>query len=777
MKLYRKFLALCLTAALAAGMVITASADVPSVKVLVNGQTVSTSAYINSDWRTMVPVEVADAMGITYTVNGDSVTFTAGGITQTYTAGAAAGDTVAVKKDGTLYVPFYHLGQTFGFRVSWDSATGGASAAGAVAGNSGTSSHNAISLDGYDVASIQMSSEPNRLPLTGYFDKIISYTGNNTTQNRSAKLYIADGSPMATYVTVIAVPDGVDTWQFLSSSGWIAYADQQREALYILEPGQNGWGGSAEEKSYVDAAMTWLLAPKVNDTAVLSTYGIFYFAGYGQQSAALETWCAAHPLQTIAQAYVDSTGAPADELNSIGQTKAVEAGRTDMVIEDEIKMTYAEITIPIWYATQNASQIGSLSYWKQANDVLAAPEMRNGTAVYHQKQDSDRWMTTLWNNIFAEDPDTYGPYGLSEVAVKSYSGTPDYAAFTSEMTAFLSRYLSYDTSTEYNKQLSVRADWNELGVKTVVTEIEAVKGNTKREYLVYAPEGYEKPYGGVGAPLVLVEAGAGTTDKNFFNASQWWQVAQKNNFVLVFLCEDNNTPTTLTYHDFDIFMDKVVEEVTAAYQIDESRIYLNGHSAGSGSTQAVGVLYPQEYAAIATTSAIPNMNDVPSSFCGMFGGAGRSYSGPSNEKIPVFFMYGEGDRPELHDGIWHSNHKDSPYYSEIDTTIEDLTKYHLNIWGLSMGKEGTATCDEYTYETTIPQDAQHGYESWIWSVKANGTAIPVYRVSRMQNIGHTNSNTEFDILWNFMKHYRVAEDGTRYYSASAFEQNDAVKIP
>lgn len=128
MKSYRKLAALCLTAALAAGMAIPAAADVSPVTVTVNGKTASTSAYINSDWRTMVPVETADAMGVTYTVSGDSVTFTANGVSQTYTVGSAVGDTVPARMDGTIYVPFYHLAETFGYQVSWDSAAGGAAA-------------------------------------------------------------------------------------------------------------------------------------------------------------------------------------------------------------------------------------------------------------------------------------------------------------------------------------------------------------------------------------------------------------------------------------------------------------------------------------------------------------------------------------------------------------------------------------------------------------------------------------------------------------------------
>lgn len=767
MKLYRKLVALCLTAALAAGMAITASASA-SITVSVNGTVCDVSAYVNSDDRTMVPVEIADSLGLTYTVSGSSVTFTGNGVSQTYTVGTAVGDTAPALVDGKIYVPFYHLAQVFGYAVTWD---GSSNMAGAT-----SLGITAISLDQYDIASIKTSKEPNRLALTGYFSKEITYTYNGQEQTRSAKLYIAPGAPIATYTTAIAIPDGVNTWDFLQKSGWIDYANESQEALFILEPGQDGWGEYDAEYSYIDAAMTWLITPQVNNTAITSNYGIFYVVGYGQQSSALEAWCASHPLRTIAQAYVNTSGAPTQKLNEIGKTAALEVGRTNMVIEEDIKMTYSDITIPTWYAVSNTASVASLEYWKNANDVLENPVVSGNSTIYYQKQDSERWMTTLWNKIFASDPDTYGPYGLSQVVVNSYTGPVDYVSYTNEIIQFLTQYLSYDTSTEYNKQLSVRADWDKLGVQTVVTEVNAVKGNTKREYIIYAPDGYDQPYGDNGAPLVLVEAGAGTTDKNFFNASQWWQVAQKNNFVVVFLCEDNNSPTTVTYKDFDIFMDKVVEEVTAAYHIDTSRIYLSGHSAGSAATQSVGILYPQEYAALATTSAIPNMNDVPSAFGGMFGGAARDYSGPSNEKVPVFFMYGEGDRPELHDGIWHSNHTDSEYYSEIDTTIEDLTKYHLNCWGLSMGEEGTTTCDEYNYESTIPQDAQHGYESWIWSTDIDDTSVPVYCVSRMQNIGHTNSNTQFDLLWDFLEHYRVDENGTRYYSASAFEEDDSVVI-
>lgn len=121
MKLFRKLAALSLTAALSAGMVLPASA-VSAPAVQVDGGTVDTSAYINADSRTMVPVTIAEALGLDCTADGDSATFSLCGRSQTYSAGTAAGDTTAALQNGQLYVPLYHLAQTFGYQVSWDGA-------------------------------------------------------------------------------------------------------------------------------------------------------------------------------------------------------------------------------------------------------------------------------------------------------------------------------------------------------------------------------------------------------------------------------------------------------------------------------------------------------------------------------------------------------------------------------------------------------------------------------------------------------------------------------
>src|SRR5690606_36185381 len=75
----------------------------------------------------------------------------------------------------------------------------------------------AVSLDGrpfpdYDYA------RANKLPreMTGYWEKSFDIGG----LTRTVKIYISPETPIRSYYTVIAVPDGVDTAEFLRKSAW-----------------------------------------------------------------------------------------------------------------------------------------------------------------------------------------------------------------------------------------------------------------------------------------------------------------------------------------------------------------------------------------------------------------------------------------------------------------------------------------------------------------------------------------------------------------------------
>lgn len=785
MKLYRKLLALCLTAALAAGMAVTASADIPSVKVLVNGQTASTSAYINSDWRTMVPVEVADAMGVAYTVEGDSVTFTAGGVTQTYTAGSAAGDTVAVIKDGTLYVPFYHLAQTFGFQVSWDSAAGGASATGSApaqepAPETAGNDFDAITKLDYDW------SQAAQLPLTGWYTK--SFDGS-----RQATVYISEEASVRSYFTIVAVPDGVETRKFLEDEGWIDLMDRKGEGLYVLEPGATGWGTAEEEAGYLSNAISFLKGGRnTSDQNVFSTFGEFYVVGYGAGAAPLELWAAQNPIFVISQAYVDGVSAGSDALTAAASTpydgKSANGDITEILTETLQKVGIGgeiapkDVPVPTWFV----GYTGSEDYWKTANDCEASA----AAGVYYQKISSNAYQTHYANEQLKAQGSAHG---ISQVKVSS--GSPKAA----ELYAFLSVYTRYDTTFAYSNALAYRLDYTSARVAaqqqakdgqvtktlsdgtqilaqsdvklsghgTVQVGVIAFSDNSgdgkwdPREYMLYVPESAK----GKEAPVLVIFPGNTQTDSIFMDSTLWWEVADKEGIVLAFVCETYNaSPCSVSHADSDKFYASLMtilhEQVDGSYaNLDFTRVYGSGQSAGSIASQGFAMTNPEFFAAVGSTSAIPVPQSDPDfeSFDAMT----RLAAPESNKPIPTMLLSGQMDVSDL---------------------AACFDSKNLQAWGKYMlaanGIDSAIAPDQANKVTSL--DSRHN-ELYTWSKSVDGTDIPLVQWATCLLRPHNCYPSEMPMLWDFMKHFSFekAADGTitRYYSASAFAQDDAVKIP
>jgi hypothetical protein len=80
----------------------------------------------------------------------------------------------------------------------------------------------ATSLDGRPFPAYDYS-RANRLPreMTGYWERSFDIAG----RRRTAKVYISAETPIRSYYTVLAVPDGVDTGDFLDRTGWREIAD------------------------------------------------------------------------------------------------------------------------------------------------------------------------------------------------------------------------------------------------------------------------------------------------------------------------------------------------------------------------------------------------------------------------------------------------------------------------------------------------------------------------------------------------------------------------
>ena len=596
-------------------------------------------------------------------------------------------------------------------------------------------------------------------------------------------IHISEEASIRSYFTVIAVPNGVDTQQFLEDEGWIDLMDQKGEGLFVLEPGAEGWGSAAEEKAYMDAAIAFLKSGR-NEAGinVFSTFGEFYLAGYGEGAAPLEAWAAENPIFVISQAFVNAASAGKAVLEEAGSalydgsnTSGYDAGfKTDAEFQAVLKecgmeqIARKDVPVPTWFA--GTSSADSVDYWKEANDCVSNAD---GEGVYRQDKDSDAIQTAFAN---AQLPASER-YGISQVKVSSE--TPSAA----EIYAFLSVYTRYDNTFAYSNALTYRLDYTSArvaaqqaakagqvqktlsdGTQILAQEDVAIDGHgtvqvgviafsdnsgdglwDPREYIAYVPDGFE----GKELPVLVLYPGNSQTDSIFMDSTLWWQVADKEGIVLAFVCETYSaSPSSVSHADSDKFYNSLMavleETIDGTYaDLDFTRIYGSGQSAGSMATQGFVRTNPEFYAAAASTSGLA----VPDGTSQLPEGAGGA--------MPDFVITGQSDLDNLMPDLWGSE------------MANEWITYLFDVNNMPDAQIGTAD-DEHEF-------INDRTKVYTWE---NSDGVPMVKYGYTLLRAHNCSPYEMPILWDFMEHFSFekAEDGTitRYYSASAFERDDAV---
>ena len=577
----------------------------------------------------------------------------------------------------------------------------------------------------------------NKLPteMTGYWETSFDIGG----VTRTAKIYISPETPIRSYYTVIAVPDGVDTAEFLRKSSWRDIADQREEGLFVLEPGKNGWGDAEAEASYVEAAMSFYQSNRY-----FSIYGLHYLVGYGAGAPALEAWAVARPLRVISQVYLDSPGLHSDYLNAHAGLEfdgTTDTTYTTVVFPDGFDLIrYDETVLPTWYIHPDEGSVAaSLSYWKQANDTgdTGTKDHTLGT-VFKQRSGSERWMTSY-----------AGP--VAQVAVQQRPVSYWNKRTTDQIVDFLTHYTRYENFFAYGNQLYERADYAALGVEVRTMMVEGFI----REYLVYVPKSAESRWGDE-APVLFVWPGNTQTDKVFMDATQWWKVAEHEGFILVVICEQySNTSISVSHRDSNTFYRQLRELMINEYPTDPTRFYSTGQSAGSSVTQNFAIAFPEYFAAVASTSftAAPNAAGTVN-----VDGVAHPASG---QIIPNYHIYGYGDLGFLRGGLW----------DDIQNQLDAWARYHLGVNGLTLDD-----VDDVGGEFSGWRER---HQTWTWHDPEHG--IPVLKLTKNIYRSHNTMIEESPMMWDFLKHYSHEVDAagsiTRYYSPSGFDQpGDKVRL-
>jgi len=597
----------------------------------------------------------------------------------------------------------------------------------------------ATSLEGRPYPAYDYS-RANKLPMemTGYWEK--SFTVNN--QTRTAKVYISPETPIRSYYTVIAIPDGITTSEFLWRSGWKDLADETEEGLFVLEPGTGGWGSANDELAYVTAAMNFYISNRY-----FSIFGEHYLVGYGLGGPALEAWAAANPLKVISQVYVNSKGLGANYLNQFS-TKVFDGttapGYTTVVFPAGFNLIkYNEVVLPTWYIHPDASASDSIDYWKNANDCVASPVRDKDLGrVYAQADPSGRWMTSY-----------SGP--ISMVAVLDRPALYWSKKITRDIRDFLTYYSRYENFFAYGNQLVVRADYKALGI-----EIHTMMVNGYiREYMVYVPDSAKKLWGN-DAPVMWVWAGNSQTDKVFLDATQWWKVAKDEGIILVIPCEQySNNSISVSHKDNDLFFRQLREVILRDYGADPTRFYSTGQSAGSMASQSFAIAKPEYYAAIASTSGTSSPDANGNVIIDGISGTGYP---ATYQMIPNYMINGAGDMGQFVGTLWDST----------NNGFDSWAAYFLGVNGLVLGN-GVANLTVSGW--------YNRFNTWTWSKTFGAYTVPLFKVTNNKYRSHNCIHEEMPMLWDFAEHYSCEVDlnnkVTRYYSASGFKvKGDKVRI-
>ena len=163
-------------------------------------------------------------------------------------------------------------------------------------------------------------------------------------------------------------------YRFCEEQGWFDLMEARGEVLAVLEPGEGGWKSAADELSYVNAAMSFIESGKnANGVVLFTNYSTFYFVGYENGAAPLESWAVENPIKVDSQAYVGGVSVGSEYLAEVGSKiyDGTNTGGYDPGIADldtfkavlktqgyDDAITRSDVPVPTWfmgYAAEDAA--------------------------------------------------------------------------------------------------------------------------------------------------------------------------------------------------------------------------------------------------------------------------------------------------------------------------------------------------------------------------------------------------------------------------------------
>ncbi len=133
-----------------------------------------------------------------------------------------------------------------------------------------------------------------------------------------------------------------------------------------------------------------------------------------------------------------------------------------------------------------------------------------------------------------------------------------------------------------------------------------------RNYKIWVPSSYNSS---TAVPLVMMLHGCTQTPDDFAAGTQMNAVADSNNFLVVYPEQPSNANQSKCWNWFEAasqtrgsgepsLLVAIVQKLATSYNIDNTRVYVVGFSAGAGMSVVLGATYPDVFSAIAVASGL-----------------------------------------------------------------------------------------------------------------------------------------------------------------------------
>lgn len=265
-----------------------------------------------------------------------------------------------------------------------------------------------------------------------------------------------------------------------------------------------------------------------------------------------------------------------------------------------------------------------------------------------------------------------------------------------------------------------------------------VSSGQEREYLLYVPNSYDpaKP-----TPLVISIHAAALWPATQREASHWNKVADEHGFIVVYPSGTGILPSRIWLLEPDAelsanvrFISELIDTLEAAYNIDPTRIYVNGFSNGGAMAFALSCTLSDRIAAVGTVAAAQDQR--PWSWCA------------DPRPVPMIAFHGTADPIVPYGGgkKWTSPR---PFPS---VTMWAANWARRNRCGPNPGASTVATDVTRLAYTDCADDATVE----LYTVQGGGHSWPGGKPLPRWMVGRTSRSVDATrLMWTFFTKYRL----------------------